>query len=66
MNAPIDTASGGYVISNGGGSLIVEPDQLISGTTVANSISCVRRCVGCGCESVRVGGGCEEMCVVWV
>ena len=60
MNAPIDTASGGYVISNGGGSLIVEPDQFISGTTVANSISCVRRCVECegeGVRCVRVGGG---------
>ena len=68
VNAPIDTASSGYVVSNGGGSLIVDPDQLISGTTVANSISCVRRCVWCGCEDVRVGGGVGVGCVLleWV
>lgn len=45
VNAPFDTARGGCVIDNGRGSLIVDPDQLISGTTVANSITCVRRCV---------------------
>ena len=45
VNAPFNAARGCCVIDNGWGSLIVDPDQLISGTTVANSITCVRRCV---------------------
>ena len=44
VNATFDHEKGGYVVGNiDGGSVIVDPDQLISGTTVANSISCVRR-----------------------
>ena len=39
-----DSSSRHYIISNeGGGYILVNPDHLISGTTISTSIECARR-----------------------
>ncbi len=44
VNAQFDETRGCYVVDNAGpGSVIVNPDQLISGTTVAAGVTCARR-----------------------
>lgn len=46
VNAQFDEARGCYVIDNTSpASVIVNPDQLISGTTVATGVTCARRYV---------------------
>ena len=43
--AQIDPSASHYVINNNKGLIVVNPDLLISGTTVVSTVQCMRRSV---------------------